>query len=298
MNTTKETRAALLFSTVLLLVGFPGKAHSTISSPQAFGARGNGVTDDMAAFQKAISAGNIAIGPGTYLINGTVSVPSSRSITCQSGAVLYTSQKNSRNTAIFRLQSSYSTITGCTFEGSNKSVPPGYDASQEFNEGVELWGPGGHNTVNNNTFRYFWGNAGVSVYGAGSVSSDYNVLTNNNFENNGRYGVVVVNGRYNNVSNNQFLNSAVGWEPDDTSQRNSGNVMNNNVIENDGHGRPGGVYLRLGGYPVGFDYSGNQASSNIVQGSGSILWMSGGFTPVSMQGQSSGNQCINGCIFD
>src|SRR2546425_270900 len=103
MNTTKETRAALLFSTVLLLVVSPSKAHSTTSSPQAFGARGNGVADDTAAFQAAIRAGDIAIGPGTYLINGTVSVPSSRTITCQSGAVLYTSQKNSNNTAIFRL---------------------------------------------------------------------------------------------------------------------------------------------------------------------------------------------------
>jgi parallel beta-helix repeat protein len=177
-------------------------------------------------------------------------------------------------------------------------VPPSFDPSQEFNEGIELWAPGGHNTIQNNTFRNFWGNAAISIYGGGGSSSDSNVITNNNFENNASYGVTIVDGRYNNVSNNQFLNCAAGWEPDDTGQMNYGNVLANNIIQNDGNGRPGGVHLRLGGYPFGFNYSGNQAISNTVEGPNSTLWVSGGFTPLPMQSQSSGNQCVNGCVFD
>jgi parallel beta-helix repeat protein len=235
MNTAKETRAALLFSTVLLLVGSPSKAHSDTASPRAFGAAGDGITDDAAAFQAAVNAGDVEVEPGIYLINGTVSVPDGRNITCQSGAVLCTSQKDSNNTAIFRLQSSYSAIAGCTFEGSNTSRLPGHDPSQALNEGVVVSAPGGHNTIKDNTFRNFWGNAGLSINGSGPKSSDYNVVSNNYFENNGRCGVAIVDGRYNNVSNNYFLNCAAAWEPDDGGQMKSGNVMDNNVIENDGH---------------------------------------------------------------
>jgi parallel beta-helix repeat protein len=290
-------RLAFIISTLSLITISFTEAHATTSTPQAYGAAGNGQTDDTAAFQAALNAGDITIPSGTYLINGTVRVPDNRNITCQSGAVLLTTQKNSRNTAIFRIRSSYTTVSGCTLEGGNTSVPPGYDPVQEFNFGIEIWAPGGHNTIQNNTFKNFWGNAGVTIYGIGIPSSDYNTISNNVFENNASYGAVIVDGRYNMIANNYFLNCAVGWEPDNTGQANTGNVVTGNTIVNDGNGRtnPNNVHLRLGGTPWGFNFSGNQAYSNVVEGIDTVIWLDAAITPMGMQTQVSGNSCIGGC---
>jgi hypothetical protein len=193
------------------------------------------------------------------------------------------------------MQSSYNSVTGCTFEGTNTSLPPGFDPAQEFNIGIEVWAPGGHNMITRNTFRHFWGNAAVSIYGSGGNSSDHNVVSLNTFENNGIYGAVIVDGRYNLMSYNQFINCSVGLEPDDTGQSNTGNIVEHNVIKNDGKGRPDGVYLRLGGYPAGFNYNGNQANFNQVEGPGSVTWLDAGVTPSVRQTQVNANQCTNGC---
>jgi hypothetical protein len=118
----------------------------------------------------------------------------------------------------------------------------------------------------------------------------------NTFENNGLYGAVVVDGRYNLMSYNRFINCSAGLEPDDTGQSNTGNVVEHNVIKNDGKGRPDGVYLRLGGYPVGFNYNGNHANFNQVQGPGSVTWVDAGVTSSVRRTQVNSNQCTNGCI--
>jgi hypothetical protein len=48
------------------------------SDVRSFGAVGDGVTDDTAAVQSALNAGNVFISPGTYRITRSVTVPSNR----------------------------------------------------------------------------------------------------------------------------------------------------------------------------------------------------------------------------
>jgi hypothetical protein len=263
--------------------------------PRAFGASGNGATDDSSAFQAAINAGDILVTPGTYLINGTVLVPGSRTIQCQPGAILYTSQKNGNNTAILRVQSSYNTVIGCTFEGGNNGSANTYSDALEFNMAIQLWAPGSHNTLVGNTFKYFWGNAAISIYGGADGSSDNNVVSLNNFENNGLYGTAIVDARNTTMNYNHFLNSQAGTEPDNVGQNNTGNVMQHNVLEGDGSFSNSTVNLRIGGYPPNFDYTGNHADFNLIQGTGSSVILNWGWTPSAQQTKVYANQCINGC---
>jgi Pectate lyase superfamily protein len=53
-------------------------------SPLSYGAKGDGVADDTAAFQAAVNADDVLIPSGTYKISGQVLVPSNRNIQCQS----------------------------------------------------------------------------------------------------------------------------------------------------------------------------------------------------------------------
>ncbi|WP_244144711.1 glycoside hydrolase family 55 protein, partial [Paraburkholderia hospita] len=57
-------------------------------NPITYGAKCNGSTDDTAAFQKAINAGDVLVPAGTCVINGTLNVRvSNRHIQCQ-GTIL------------------------------------------------------------------------------------------------------------------------------------------------------------------------------------------------------------------
>jgi parallel beta-helix repeat protein len=118
-------------------------------------------------------------------------------------------------------------------------------------------------------------------------SPSSNDISGNTFLNNGYYGVSIVSGTNNTVRNNQFVNSGVGIEADDFSQALINNVIANNTIRNDGNGRIGGIFLRQGGEPSGFNYAQNTISDNSVSGSGTIFWQ-GGMSP-------GNNSCTNGC---
>jgi polygalacturonase len=62
-------------------------------TPQAYGAKGDGMSDDTAAFQSALNAGDLLVPPATYLINGNIYVPSHRNVQCQPGATLHTTRQ-------------------------------------------------------------------------------------------------------------------------------------------------------------------------------------------------------------
>lgn len=81
-----------------------------------YGAKGDGVTDDTAALQAAINAGNVLIPPGTYQVSKTIEVPAQRTIagvnrnTCIIRAT--------GNFPIFGIRSSEVTIRSLFFKAS------------------------------------------------------------------------------------------------------------------------------------------------------------------------------------
>jgi parallel beta helix pectate lyase-like protein len=264
-------------------------------NPRAFGARGDRVTDDTRAFQSAVNAGDLLIGRGTYLINGVVEVPSHRKIICDLGAAFLATLHNKTNTAILRFTgTSNGVVTGCTFEGTNISTPPGFDPAREWNFGILIWQSATDISVINNTFRHFWANAAVQVYGTKAQASPRHILIAGNiFESNGIYGAVLVSGSYNRVIYNRFVNCAAGLEPDDTGQQLRDNVFEQNLIQNDGNGRAAGVYMQGGAAIDGFDYTGNVFRDNTVTGGHTVFYI----TPPKAGRASTffSNRCLAGC---
>lgn len=53
-----------------------------------YGAKGDGVTDDTAAVQAAITAGSVVFPPGSYALTGNISVPGNRKILISKGATV------------------------------------------------------------------------------------------------------------------------------------------------------------------------------------------------------------------
>jgi parallel beta-helix repeat protein len=276
----------------LVLVGIAGflmvsPAHGQSYTPQQFGAKGNGSTDDTAALQRAVNAGDVSIPSATYIINRAVSVPSGRTIQCDSGAVLRNIGPGPHTIFSFN-HTSNSDLKNCTLEGTNTGSPPSYDPGQEWDMGVKILNTSSHNGISGNTFRYFYGNSALTIYGPrAGASPSANDIEGNTFLNNAYFGASIVSGTNNIISNNNFINSSVGVEADDFSQILTANTITNNTIVNDGNGRPEGVVLRRGGQPSGFDYSNNQIVGNSVTGPATILWQGG--MP------DSGNTCTDGC---
>lgn len=84
-----------------------GAQNALITTPQMFGAKGDGVTDDTAAIQAAINgASEIFIPEGTYKISSTISVPKNKRITGTIGTVI----------------TGNSSINGLTISGDNIRV--------------------------------------------------------------------------------------------------------------------------------------------------------------------------------
>lgn len=97
---------------------------NTPESPEKYGAKGDGITDDRAAFEAWVAAnpsGTLRIPAKTYKINGTFTISSGSSGNSKlhidaTGATLIT--ENTPTTPILRItQSKYLTITGLTIDG-------------------------------------------------------------------------------------------------------------------------------------------------------------------------------------
>src|SRR5690349_4412471 len=166
------------------------------STPQEFGARGDGRTDDTAAFQAALKAGDITVPAATYIIRGPVWVPESRTIRCYPGAVLRNPMHTNAGNAILQWNGTgHGVLSGCTLEGTNTSSPPGFGNDSQFNFLVliasTIRGTNGQVSITGNVFRNSWANAAVSVYGNDQTGPLRNVvIRDNEFRNCGLYGAV------------------------------------------------------------------------------------------------------------
>jgi 4-amino-4-deoxy-L-arabinose transferase-like glycosyltransferase len=131
----------------------------------SYGVVGDGVTDDSRALQRALNAGSIDLPATTYFVNSVIRVPSGRTIQCESGAVLRNVGPGPHT--IFKFNStSNSYLKGCILEGTNTRSPPAYDPGQEWNMGVVIAENSYNNGIWGNTFRNFFGNSALTIYGS------------------------------------------------------------------------------------------------------------------------------------
>lgn len=84
---------------------------------QAFGAKGDGVTDDTTAVQAAVTAGNAQFPPGTYLVSAAITIPSNRRLFGFQNSIIQL--KTATNKAVLSIGTSTDVlIEGLTIDGN------------------------------------------------------------------------------------------------------------------------------------------------------------------------------------
>lgn len=127
------------------------------------GLSSNGSTDETSALNNSLAQGDVNLPAGTYLISGTIDMPSDRTIQCQPGATLQL------NGTISFSGSSESTIIGCTLIGSGS------------NTAITISG-GQYNNIIGNVFSNF-GSSALNL----TNSTTLDVIMLNDFEGTSNY---------------------------------------------------------------------------------------------------------------
>ncbi|MGZ3770460.1 MAG: CARDB domain-containing protein, partial [Bdellovibrio sp.] len=245
-------------------------------NPMNYGAKCDGVTDDSAAFQAAVDAGDVLIPAKTCLINHTVYVSTSnKHIECAQGAVLQHTNPYAGN--MFRIIA-YSapisdiSIVNCHFIGTNTVAPQYFEAdARHWDIPVESM-----NTVNNiyiagNTFERFFGQSMFQTY-SGVYAGSGTRVEYNTFKSCGYYGPVLTAATNSYIGHNTMIDCATGVENDNSTQATGGNIIEYNTLTAvNGYGAPdmNASVLITGGGAGGANYSGNIVRYNTVSGVGS-----------------------------
>jgi hypothetical protein len=279
-------------------------------NPKSYGAKCDGTTDDSAAFQSAVNAGDVQIPSGTCVINKTVNITTSyRHIQCDDGATI--KQTNGYAGSIFHYYSpsgatlSGDSIVNCTFIGANTVAPQYYTTdARQWNTPVKTEDKVSSFFLAGNTFKQFFGQATFQTYGATDGGSD-DQIEYNTFQSCGYYGPVFVAHRNGYMGHNTIIDCAAGVENDNASQYTGGNIVENNTLTAlHGYGAPdmADSVMLTGGIGGGANYSTNIVRYNTVSGvSDSASWQKPGApsaiwetSPVG-SAQYTGNTCNNGC---
>jgi hypothetical protein len=277
-------RIGLTLSFVLCLLGNTaawGVSAADLLNPRQFGAVGNGVSDDTAAFQAAIY--------------GSIDVPDNRSIRCLPGAILLNPTRAGGNQTLWWRGTENGTLSDCTLEGTNTGSPPGYDKEREFNFLVlvsAVGGKGGHIVIKHNVFKDGWGNSELQLYGNDDSGPVHNVIVfDNEFSNCGYYGVALVSAIYSYVGYNRATDCSIGQEPDDSGQTLQGNIFERNYLKRvHGTGYTDVPMFLTGGQVLKFDFSRTRVINNVCDGAQLKESTAG---PRAIY---ANNRCINGCL--
>ena len=288
-------------SLLLIQQNMPLPTLNSQVTPQAYGAMGDGVTDDTRAFQRALEAGDLSVPPATYLINGNIEVPSYRSIQCQPGANLHTARHDRNESGVITFSAvSNSSVLGCTITGSNTAAVPALDGKQ-WNYLIWVRRSSNNIVVTGNTLKYSWANSALHIdgnEGNPNVPSSNILVTYNDFESNGYYGLATISATNVQVLHNRFVDSSLGSEVNKDTDQNTDNLYSYNSISSvagnhaDCRDCSRGIFLTGGDAgPSRFSYRGNVVSDNVVEGPNTYIYERWAGGPASY----TNNQCINGC---
>ena len=280
-------------------------------SPITYGAKCNGVTDDTAAFQKAVNAGDVLVPAGTCVINGTVNVrASNRHIQCQGTILKRNTGYNYNMFLIGNGTNAYTndSIVECNFVGANTVAPQYYDNdTRHWDIPVETKGPVSNFFLAGNSFRQFFGQSMFQTYGSPNGGSGDQIIYNT-FSSCGYYGPVLVAHTNGYIGHNTVTDCAVGIENDNTSQATGHNVIEYNTINAVyGYGAPlmSSSVMLTGGVAGNADYSTNIVRNNTVSGKSNAQGFKGANVPSRTiigknwgikAAQYSNNTCTSGCL--
>jgi hypothetical protein len=272
-------------------------------TPQAYGAKGDGVSDDTAAFQAAVKAGDLLVPPGTYLISSDIKVPSYRNVQCEPSANLYTSRHDGNESGVITFDGvSYSTVVGCTISGSNTAAVPVLDGNQ-WNYLIWIRGASHDIVVTGNTLKHSWANSALHIdgnEGSPNVPSTDILVDYNDFESNGYYGVAIISASKVEALHNRFVDSSCCAEANSpASDQSMYNVYAYNYMSSI-HGNAAGcsrcdsgVFFTGGESPNNFNYGTVQVHDNYITGPNTRLITNA--NPGTVPPVYKNNQCVNGC---
>jgi hypothetical protein len=259
----------------------PKLNNPTTVGPGTHGVVGNGVTDDTAAWQTLLNAGDVIVQSGTYAIAGSLTIPTGRNIQCQAGATFYDVQINTTHMFLIGWGNPASTgnnsISGCTFAGTDTpSGPPtnyanSIPSSGGYTELFDIAQSGG--VVVNNVLLYknhfkdgqgdeliIYSNCGPPVASSwqcngltpGTEGPNNIVVYNNTFDHCSQPGLHVNGGQNIHLANNAFTDCN-GYDEEDpgTLQVMIGIYWNNNTYQTSQYGDGGAGSL---GSCMGSDY--------------------------------------------
>ncbi len=172
-------------------------------------------TDDATALGNALSAaasaGEALYVPAKYHggIPSGVSVPSNTTIQCDPGATFYNPNMTTNGSKVLEIGGSNTSITGCTFGGTEPTNGAWYDVNREYDVVISIFG-GDNVSITGNTFENIWGTYVVGTSPATNVT-----ISNNTFQNCGYYGVQLAECGGTSgctVSTNKFIDCNYGSE--------------------------------------------------------------------------------------
>lgn len=280
-------------------------------NPMAYGAKCDGVTNDTAAFQKAINAGDVLVPSGTCVINGTLNVrASNRHIQCQQTVLKRTTGYANQMFVIGDYNNYYhdDSIVNCNFVGANTVVPQYYNNdARHWDIPVETVGPVSNFFLAGNSFKQFFGQSMFQTYGSTNGGSGDKIIYNT-FASCGYYGPVFVAHTNGYIGHNTVTDCAVGIENDNTTQQTGHNVIEYNTIKAVyGYGAPdmSSSVMLTGGVAASADYSTNIVRNNTVSGTSNAQGFRGANIPSRTiigknwgvkAAQYSNNTCVSGCL--
>jgi len=152
-------------------------SKSTYTTPEEYGAIGNGIADDKTAIQNAINSGKMVLLNGNYFTSGTITI-SNKTTIYGNGKINTTA-----DLPIFDIKSNDIVIDGIRFEGNGRGTATNYVTTRPLQIGISLEGVVDVTVYKNirlsNLYFYNLGGAGIKIAANKNVTNGGNVLISN-----------------------------------------------------------------------------------------------------------------------